>query len=313
MAETNLKPVVLYAYEIDNKELTKSHSDLKEKLSKKLAENKESASNRRMIINSLSNEEDLLSSYSISKQLLFGVMWRIIPQKEVPNIPLELFNHPTITLNDIMDKEGNTLLTCKDHYYFALNEKYIVTNARKSKIKAFEAYINWLLEAERLDTTYSFTPLIQPPKETKLSQIENIVFSQPKPDKKKKQDTASTEDAKSSKVINFALDMLKKVVEDVPEWKTMMENNILSAKLLVKFSQPKKMENEVYRKLLGTCMKPIDDAAGVSFKLKNGTTVTGSNLIVTKTVEVEKVTVGISEPSIRLAMENFLKDLNNVQ
>lgn len=209
-----------------------------------------------------------------------------------------------------MDKKGNTLLTCKDQYYFALNDNYLVTSAKRSKIRAFEAYINWLLEAELLDTTYSFTPLVQAPKDTRLSQVKNIVFSQPKSNKKKKPNDTNI---KSSKVINFAIDMLKKVVDDVPEWKTMMDNNILSAKLLVKFSQPKNMEDEVYKKILGSCMKPIDDTEGVSFKLNNGTTVTGSNLIVTRTVEVEKVDVGISEPSIRLEMKKFLNDLNSMQ
>ena len=40
--------------------------------------------------------------------------------------------------------------------------------------------------------------------------------------------------------------------------------------MLVKFTKPRKMEEEDYEKLLGAYMKPISDADGVTFKLKNG-------------------------------------------
>lgn len=235
-------------------------------------------------------------------------MWRIIPQKEVPSIPDELFNHEKISISEIVDKEGNTLLTCKDHYYFTLSKKFLVTNLPKSRVKALEAYINWFLQAIRGDKVYSFTPKIEAPKETQLSDIKNIVVADPQLKKKTKK-TEKT-DGKSAKVINFALEQLKNLVGDIPEWTPLLEKKILSAKLLIKFTKPNKMEEEDYNKLLGAYMKPVGDSEGVTLNLKNGKTIKGTDILVTKVVEIEKLDVGISEPALMIEMEKFLKELN---
>ena len=87
----------------------------------------------------------------------------------------------------------------------------------------------------------------------------------------------------------------------------MLDNKILSAQLLVKFTKPRKMEEEDYEKLLGAYMKPISDADGVTFKLKNGKKITGSNILRTKNVEIEMIDdVRISEPALIQEMEEFL-------
>ena len=89
-------------------------------------------------------------------------------------------------------------------------------------------------------------------------------------------------------------------------------NKILSAQLLVKFTKPRKMEEEDYEKLLGAYMKPISDADGVTFKLKNGKKITGSNILRTKNVEIEMIDdVRISEPALIQEMEEFLRELNS--
>ena len=72
------------------------------------------------------------------------------------------------------------------------------------------------------------------------------------------------------------------------------------------------MENEDYEKLLGAYMKPISDADGVTFKLKNGKKITGSNILRTKNVEIETIDdVRISEPALIQEMEEFLRELNS--
>ena len=92
----------------------------------------------------------------------------------------------------------------------------------------------------------------------------------------------------------------------------LLDKKILSAQLLVKFTKPRKMEEEDYEKLLGAYMKPIGDDEGVTFKLKNGKSVKGTNILRTKDVEIEMIDeVRISENDLAQEMESFLRELNN--
>lgn len=308
MTEQITKAVTLQAYDLENGEMHRPYSDLMEKLAAKLSAKGEMAGNRRLILNEESNEEDLLSSYSIKEKFIFGVMWRIIPQKEVPSIPDELFKHETIQITEIQDKEGNSILICKDHYYFALNKRFLVTNLPKSRIKSLEVYLNWLLEATRGDKLYAFTPKIEAPQGTPLSKIKNIVFADPTSKKKNKK--AENTEEKSLKVFNFATERLISFLQEIPDLQLMLEKKILSAQLLVKFTKPRKMDEEDYKKLLGAYMKPVSDSDGVTFSLNNGKKIKGTEILLTKVVKVEKLDIGISEPALLQEMERFLNELN---
>ena len=291
----NKKKFTLQAYDIENEEIGKAYSDLQEKLKEKL-EAREIADIRRMKLNPESPEEDLLSDFAITERYVFGVMWRISPAKEVPSIPEGLFKNPTIQIDDIQEQEKRISLICKDHYYFSLNKHFLVTNLPKSRIKSLQVYLNWLLEAVRGDKLYKFTPKVKAPDSTQLSQG------------KKKEEKIEN----AIKVFKCAEDLLKKIVEEIPDFQQMLDNKILSAQLLVKFTKPRKMEEEDYEKLLGAYMKPISDADGVTFKLKNGKKITGSNILRTKNVEIEMIDdVRISEPALIQEMEEFLRELNS--
>lgn len=67
-------------------------------------------------------------------------------------------------------------MTCKSSYYIVVNQNHLVTNLPKTSISRFKTYINWLLEAERGDKLYKFSILIESPKGTPLSDINQIVF-----------------------------------------------------------------------------------------------------------------------------------------
>lgn len=305
----NKKKYTLQAYDIENEEIGKAYSDLYEKLEEKLKA-REIADVRRMKLNPESPEEDLLSDFAITERYIFGVMWRIAPAKEVPSIPEGLFKNPTIQIDDIQEQEKRISLICKDHYYFSLNKHFLVTNLPKSRIKSLQVYLNWLLEAVRGDKLYKLTPKVKAPENMKLSEISNIVFADPSQRLKGKKNEQKIENG--FKVFKCAEGFLKSIIEDIPDLQKMLDNKILSAQLLVKFTKPRKMEEEDYEKLLGNYMKPINDADGITFKLKNGKRITGSNILRTKNVEIEMIdNVRISEPALIQEMEEFLRELNS--
>jgi hypothetical protein len=306
---TENKKISIRAYDIENAEMQRPYSDLYEKLKTKL-EAGEIADSRRMKLSNESSGEDLLSDYAITKRYVFGVMWRIVPAKEAPSIPEALFGHATIQINEIQQQEENKALTCKEHYYFSLNNNFLVTNLPESRIKSLQVYLNWLLEAVRGDKLYAFTPKIKAPDNTKLSEIKNIIFTDPA--QKTKGKKSRQEDHSAINVIKLAGDTLRNIIEEVPDLQQMIDNKILSAKLLVKFTKPRKMKEEDYEKLLGTYMKPVSDTDGVTFKLKNGKKISGSNIMRIRDVEIEMIDdTRISEQALIQEMEGFLQELNN--
>lgn len=312
MSENKNKKITLNAYQIDNINLKEEYSTLTTNLIKKLNEQKGKAKERRMKLNSESIEEDILTDYSINANMpyVWGVMWRIAPTKDMPNIPENLFENEKITTNDIKTEVANeNLRTKKDQFYFAINKFHLVTNLPKSRIKSLQDYLNWFLTIERGENLYSFTPMVMTPEKTKLSEIKDIVIGNSKntyQGSKEKEENLSL----SNKVCNFAVDKLGGLVNEMPELKSLMDNNILSARLVINFKKPRKMKEEDYNRMLGTFMKPISDSEMVAFKLKSGKKITGKELLMSKSVEVEVLEGGfLNEKSLMLDMEQFLKNL----
>lgn len=286
MAETNMQSIKLSAYEIDNGEIGQEFSDLMKNLTIKLSD-KNKSNIRRLKLNEDSDEEDLISDYSLNEKYVFGVMWRISPSNGSPAIPSDLFEKETIQMSEIEGLDDGSLLICKEHYYFALNKFFMVTNLPKTRIKPLQTYLNWLLEAMRGERLYSFTPKVEPPKGMLLSDIKNIKVIDPALKASKKPKEKKVVDLNSMKIFNFASDKLCELISEVPDLETMIEKKILSAELLVRFKKPRSMQPDTYNKLLGSYMNPIHDTDGVTFSLNNGTKITGSDILVTKTVSVK--------------------------
>ena len=119
-------------------------------------------------------------------------------------------------------------------------QHFVVTNFPKSRIKSFQVYLNLLLESGRGDKLYKFTPIVKAPDSTQLRQFSNIVFADPTKKLKGKKKEEKIENA--IKVFKCAEDLLKKIVEEIPDFQQMLDNKILSAQLLVKFTKPRKMD-----------------------------------------------------------------------
>ncbi len=139
----------------------------------------------------------------------------------------------------------------------------------------------------------------------KLSEIKHIYF------KSSNKDVESRDDFS---IFDLSIDVLKKLLLDTKNLSEIINDNIFSAKLMINISKPRKMDNKDYEKLLGTYMTPLSDEDRVSFKLKNGKTVSGENMLQYKDVEVELIDDSrISNIDLIQEMEKYLKELKELQ
>lgn len=314
MEETKTKTVKLSAYVIDNDDMGKKHSDLYDNLVEKLSQN-QNADARRMKLNEKSTEEDLLSDFALNATNVYGVIWRIAPTKEMPHIPADFFKNAKISrdaLND-KDKEEETGVSCKSIHYFVMNKKYLVTDYPKSRVKSLQVYLNWLLEPYKTsDVIYSFTPKVKSSESTPLREIRSIVIGENTTVKVSQKQENDKQDDKSAtmKVLQIAQDKLMSMIAEDKYLKDIVDKNIVQAQLVLKIRKPNKKEEADFENILGSTMKPIGDTDGITFKLKNGKTIKGSTILVTKDVEIELTEDGlISEKALMLEMLDFLKRL----
>ncbi|MEP0004427.1 MAG: hypothetical protein ABJ387_01490 [Balneola sp.] len=297
----------LRAFKIENNDLSKPNTDLQGVLSSKL--NDSIANDRRMLLNQddVKQEEDLISDFDAATGFISGVMLRITHAEDVPNIPDKFLSHKKISINELDNIETDSSIIYKDHYYFLLNNNFVITNLRGNlPIKRFQVYINHLLENERGNTFFEFTPLIIKHEATKLSDINRIIV------KDNDVSVNSEADRTGNKKFSMDLNLLKDLIKDVNSLKKILENNIVSAELLIKFSKPRKMSSEDYQKIMGAYMKPISETDDISFATKKHGRIKGTEILKTKVVNIELTeTNKISEPQLYQEMEKFLLELTN--
>ena len=177
MASIPPKKLTLRAFRIENPSLTEAHSHILGLLQQVLTESS-TAAQRRMPLNSEDPDRDLLANFiwATNNAYMFGMMLRIIPADNGGMLSEELFNQPTITMADV--NAGNPEQSqYKDHFYFALNNDYLITNlAGNINIGRLQTYINWLLESVRGERLFQFTELTKLPDGVPLNQIKDIQF-----------------------------------------------------------------------------------------------------------------------------------------
>jgi len=311
-AKNNLRPVKLRAFSITNDDIKKPDSGLLRLLEKKLQGSV--AQNRRMLLNKEDpkKEEDLISDYTTQESIfIHGVVLRICPSEEIPNIPDTYLQKEKITISDLDNVDTGSKIMYKDHFHFSLNNDHLVTNLPGNKtITRLQTYINWLLEKERGAKLFEFTPMLVTPPNAKLSELKNIAVK----DSLIYKDT-STEPTKSNfgqTVLSVSNEILSKLIKDVTTIEQIKEKHIISAQLLIKFSKPRKMSDEDYGKIMGAYLKPISETDNISFTTRNGNKITGTDILRVKSVEIEETSSGkISENQLSQEMEKFLQELKN--
>lgn len=308
MAESK-KNIKLRAFKIANTNLTQSDSGILNMLKRVLTENS-TALTRKMKLNEQDPDEDLLSNYNWQQDsYLYGMMLRIIPAENGGVINDELFNQDKISINDLT-QGGSDQHQYKDHYYFVLNNKILITNLSGSySIDRFQTYINWLLKDVR-NTVIAFDPITKVPDGIKVSDISSIEFTN---------GTSSSIGANldiggvsiSTRVKEITGQILEYIFNDVESLGEIKREDLVSAKLLLKIkSKPGYVTEDAYKKAMSAVTRQITNDSGLVIRTKNKRTFNGDAIKVVKDVKVEVTKNGnIVEEQLKQVMESFLEDL----
>ena len=226
---------------------------------------------------------------------------------ETSKIPDDFLEHEQITISELeKDDESGQKMRFKENYYFFMNDSFLVTNFQaNTHIKRFQTYINWLIQNERVDILYEFTPRVNSVEKIPLSEIKNIEVK----------DSAIYSDD-SDKVHRNSLltikdDFLKHFLNDVKDFDEIIKQQVVSAQLLLKFNKPKEMKKEDYERVMGAYLKPITETDDVTFVTKKGKRINGTDLIMTKDVIIELTeSKMISEEQLFQEMELYIKEIS---
>ncbi|MBD5238477.1 MAG: hypothetical protein HDS64_01725 [Bacteroidales bacterium] len=275
------------------------------------------AKSRRMRLNGIESEEDLLSDFSwqANNNYLFGMMLRIIPASNGGIIDSQLFEQPTISIKDVSEGDANKS-QYKDHYYFAINNTHIVTNLSGTySIDRLQTYLNWLLNSVRGTKLFEFTPVTKLPDGVKLSELKGIEFGGVSSSQRLTAGLAQTENRAILKMQELTDSIFEKLFSDTASLSEIERDQIITAKLVLTVKhKPKDMANDEYQRVMGTVMRQITNDSGIILIAKDGNKYRGEEIKVVRDVTVEKTSGNrIVEEQLKQRMESFLSDLNEQQ
>ncbi|WP_227521677.1 hypothetical protein, partial [Klebsiella sp. A-Nf5] len=234
------KKVTLRAFQIKNDSLSKASSDAKSQLLAKLNEIK-TAKERCMLLSTddPNKERDVLSYFkesSVSKSI-FCTMLRITSDKDVQHITETLFEKDVFTIDDIETSHIDASAICKQHYYFSMNDDFLVTNLPLNKtVIRLQTYLSWFTNNELLE----FTPMISAKGKTKLSDLKAIVVKDPEPISSESlsghNSSKTPEDIQSQKSISLSkkvIDIIRNSMSDTEQLNDIALSQMISAELLI--------------------------------------------------------------------------------
>lgn len=242
---------------------------------------------------------------------MFGMMLRIIPADSGGMLSEEMFNKRTITMADV--NAGNPEQSqYKDHFYFALNNNYLVTNlAGNINIGRLQTYINWLLEGVRGERLFQLTELTKLPDGVPLNQIKDIQFvgggttvaAAPT------ENEPSTLSTTLSNISDSVLEML--MGHDSANLDKLRANQLVEARLFLKLKgKPREMAQEEFQRVMGAIATNITNDSGIVVRTKDGNNYTGEAVKIKKPVTVECIAANrIVEEQLKQEMELFLNEV----
>lgn len=300
----------IYAYTIENDKLSKAHSDFTEKFIAKL-KNSNAVKQRCYEVNSETKESDLLFKYmEVSKNVVYGIIARIRPTKDMPSLPKDFMERASLDIKDLEGlNESGDKMSCSDIDYFVLDNYHLVTTIPSTRIARFKAFANYFLAAERGDSLYSIVSMIDMPKDVKLEDLTQIVFS----GNGSSVALSGGEEVKTT-IIQMAKDKLTNLVND-SQIAFLIDKNVLTANLVIRFntrSKTYKSDNEV-KKALSAVITNMNSDDGVQFATKNKQKITAGSTRRCITITIDTASDNLpNEESLRQEMVDYLNELKGL-
>lgn len=302
------KKIKLRSFGLSNTNLIQNGTGIIACLNSVLPENS-TANSRRMMLNAQDGDEDLLSFYSFLRdRYLFGMMLRIIPVENGGFISDDLFSNNTISIADLEQGTDNGF-QYKDHYYFMLSDRFVVTNLSGSySIDRFQTYINWLTENHR-NSIFDMNPVTKLPDGVRVSDIKSIEFAGVRAVNVE----PNSEPAVVTKMREITSDVLSMLFGDTEELDNIRGEDLVSAKLLLKIrKRPADMAEEDYTRAMSAMTRQITNDSGIAIKTRQGGTYTGEAVKDVKEVDVELTENDrLNEQQLKQLMEQYLQDLES--
>lgn len=311
------KNIILRAFSLVNTDLKHNETNLLSLLSFKL---KDSVMNdRRMLINpdDPQREEDLIANFDLRMKrnvcvMVVGTMLRIASVDDIPNITDDILNKEKVDIETLESIKSDSKVIYKSHYYFAVNNEYLVVSLPSNRtINAYQTYLNEYLKDVREDILYEFTPLLTKSQKVKFDDVKSIkIGSKDYPIGSNSNKETDTSPLLVKKIKNVARGVLKELMEENKDLKQILDEEIVSAELVLKISKKKNKAKET-EKALSSFLKPISDTDGIELITKNGK-VTAADIFKTKQVSIELTeSKHISELQLFQEMEKFLSELSH--
>lgn len=274
---------------------------------------------RRMLINpdDPQREEDLIANFDLRMKrnvcvMVVGTMLRIASVDDIPNITDDILNKEKVDIETLESIKSDSKVIYKSHYYFAVNNEYLVVSLPSNRtINAYQTYLNEYLKDVREDILYEFTPLLTKSQKVKFDDVKSIkIGSKDYPIGSNSNKETDTSPLLVKKIKNVARGVLKELMEENKDLKQILDEEIVSAELVLKISKKKNKAKET-EKALSSFLKPISDTDGIELITKNGK-VTAADIFKTKLVPIELTeSKHISELQLFQEMEKFLSELSH--
>ena len=308
--------VKLRAFEIVNQDLKKEVSDIGDKLKDRLKNSKE-VNDRRMRLNAEDpqKEEDLIPDFSINnnkRDPVFCTMLRVALGNNVQHVSHSLFKRKNFTISELNSSEVDAEAIYKNHYYFSLNNNFLVTNLPgNTTITRLQTYINWLLES-----LYEITPIVSEEVLPELSNIKDIVVKDTiiNPTVEDKSSDANQSIIKRSLALGkVAVEMMKEVLSDAANLSDIELEQMVSAKLVIELKKPRKSDSVAIKKAYSALLKPVADLDNYEFVTRNNKKIVkGKKLLRIKEVNIETTGSGmLNEAQLSQEMNKLILELEN--
>jgi len=249
-------------------------------------ENSPSIKHRMMKLSSdLSDKDsDFIPSYSLGHNgFLFGSFVRLKEGME-SIVKAEYLDQKTMDVDKAFgEAKAGVGGFLKDAWFFGIQKNILVLSNRSAR--AFEAYVNWLIEGDGGSHRCRITPKKKVSDTIDAAEIKSISVGDEAWVNAKGNSRAV--DAMGTKFQDLKTELLHFLLSDIDKPKDIEWDDIVSATLMLKFRKNRKSKNDA----LSAALRLVDNQY-IKIKDKNGRTFSGGEFVVKVTRQVEKTSNG---------------------